>query len=76
MSRPVKITCHYCGAKVLPITQDHIVPRGLGGPDKMWNIVPACVDCNRAKADKWPTCDCARCKFARCKFARLRAKGV
>lgn len=48
-------TCAYCG--MLPLVSnevpiydvDHVVPRGLGGDDHIWNWVPACRPCNLAK---------------------------
>jgi 5-methylcytosine-specific restriction endonuclease McrA len=44
--------CAYCNVRLTreTLTRDHVVPRarGGGGGD---NLVPACVPCNRAKAD-------------------------
>ncbi len=48
-----RYTCQYCD-KVLPpgqLTLDHIVPRAKGGKDSWANLVCACGDCNRRKAD-------------------------
>ena len=47
-------TCQYCG-RLQPIdrlTQDHVVPRALGGKTCWENVVTACVDCNSKKADR------------------------
>ncbi len=45
--------CAYCGrtppAVVLEV--DDINPRQLGGADEMANLITACFDCNRGKAD-------------------------
>lgn len=32
---------------------DHVVPRALGGDDSPRNLVPACGECNRARAEGW-----------------------
>jgi len=49
-------TCQYCnnefeGSK---LTFDHVVPLSHGGPRTWENIVTACKDCNRHKADRTP----------------------
>lgn len=37
------------------LTLDHVVPRSLGGPDSMWNLVVMCNVCNHAKSSQlWP----------------------
>jgi len=36
-------------------TADHIIPLSRGGKDEPDNIVAACGECNRAKADTMPT---------------------
>jgi len=59
-----KKLCHYCQERP-GVTRDHIVPRARGGSNEAWNIVPACVKCNSAKANKWPTCPCLICTYAR-----------
>lgn len=49
-----RFTCAYCGnhpPNVL-LEVDHIVPRAAGGSDEMENLVTACWDCNRGKADR------------------------
>ena len=65
MSNPkgYRPACHYCGGKAT--TRDHVVPRSRGGTNKPQNLVPACEPCNKAKADKWPTCDCWHCTRAK-----------
>lgn len=61
------VPCHYCGAKLRSgqVTRDHVVPRGRGGLDIRWNIVPSCRTCNGLKSDKWPTCGCSFCSRTR-----------
>lgn len=48
--------CQYCG--VQPGTEelsiDHVIPRAQGGKTTWDNVVIACVECNRKKADKTP----------------------
>lgn len=49
-----RFTCSYCGhhpPDVL-LEVDHIVPRAAGGSDDMANLITACADCNRGKADR------------------------
>lgn len=40
--------CHWCGAEYAP-TLDHVIPRSMGGSDKIENLVLACEDCNQAR---------------------------
>jgi 5-methylcytosine-specific restriction endonuclease McrA len=49
-------TCQYCGARpgASRLTFDHVIPRSRGGLTEWTNIVTACSDCNRAKADRTP----------------------
>lgn len=55
-------TCAYCGKKPWKVqapdyeelTLDHVIPRSKGGKTTWLNIVTACIDCNRKKADKSP----------------------
>ena len=54
-----KSACHYCGCKLelfgpQKFQVDHFVPLSRGGSNFMNNLVLACPDCNRAKADKMP----------------------
>jgi len=46
--------CGYCGCKITKRnrTIDHIQPKSKGGNNSMKNLVLACLECNRAKADK------------------------
>lgn len=46
--------CSYCGRRSPDVVLhvDHIIPVAKGGPDDVMNLVTACVDCNRGKADK------------------------
>ena len=45
--------CHYCEElfKEDEITKDHKNPLSKGGKDISFNVVPACLKCNRDKAD-------------------------
>lgn len=42
--------CVYCGKPAN--TVDHLIPKSKGGPDKSWNLVPCCRNCNSSKHDK------------------------
>ncbi len=44
-------TCQYCGARDVPLTIDHIIPKVLGGKDTWNNLVTACIRCNNKKGD-------------------------
>jgi 5-methylcytosine-specific restriction endonuclease McrA len=48
--------CQFCGEKkpVHELTYDHVVPRAQGGKTMWTNIVTACEDCNRKKANRTP----------------------
>lgn len=63
--------CHYCPDRP-GATDDHIVPKALGGSNRRLNIVPACQRCNGTKGDRWPTCQCERCTTARRVFLAQR----
>lgn len=65
MRMPVGYDCHYCGKVRGGTTRDHIVPDSRGGSNAWFNLVPACVDCQRKKADKVGDCDCLYCLRAR-----------
>ena len=67
--------CHYCKKPRTGTTKDHIVPKAMGGPNSGWNYAHACPDCNRAKADSWPTCACGQCRRARRLFRELKRQG-
>lgn len=49
--------CHYCD-EFFPkhhrnrLTLDHIIPRSLDGPDRVWNRVLCCKPCNRDKGSQ------------------------
>lgn len=50
--------CWYCrislvlaGHEPNRATKDHLTPLSRGGSDEIGNIVPACIDCNRAKGE-------------------------
>lgn len=57
------------------MTRDHIVPRALGGPDYVDNIVTACEPCNQQKYDKMPTCTCPVCLIAVAMYAPVEVDG-
>lgn len=48
--------CQYCGGSfpASRLTFDHVMPRSRGGVTSWTNIVTACSDCNRRKADRTP----------------------
>jgi hypothetical protein len=54
--------CFYCGRPIcenspdpdLEITKDHLFAQSRGGVDFIWNIVAACLACNRMKGAKLP----------------------
>jgi 5-methylcytosine-specific restriction endonuclease McrA len=48
--------CQYCGQRgpTELLSYDHVLPRAQGGKTTWENIVTACVDCNRAKANRTP----------------------
>lgn len=45
--------CAYCNEEYFG-TLDHFIPRNRGGRATIDNLVPACMRCNRLKADKLP----------------------
>ncbi len=47
-------TCQYCGVSKIPLTIDHIHPKGKGGSDTWENLVAACRSCNQKKGDRTP----------------------
>jgi len=49
-----KHTCQYCGKQTRALTIDHVTPRSRGGQSNWLNVVAACEDCNKRKADKSP----------------------
>ena len=45
--------CAYCGGRLYSdFTVDHIIPKSRGGSSEIVNLVPACPECNRRKADR------------------------
>lgn len=68
---PRQTRCHYCPHRP-GTTDDHIVPKTLGGSNRQANIVRACKKCNGTKGDQWPTCPCPRCAIARRLFLAQR----
>lgn len=47
--------CWYCGIKPeneTDLTVDHAVPKGRGGTNADWNMLPACQYCNRLKDNR------------------------
>ncbi len=47
-------SCIYCGCKLDQenFTVDHVIPLSSGGSNNISNLVPACIECNRKKANK------------------------
>jgi 5-methylcytosine-specific restriction endonuclease McrA len=39
--------CYYCGRHATTI--DHLIPRAMGGPHTIDNLVPACARCNYSR---------------------------
>ncbi len=44
--------CAYCDAEDVPLNLDHVHPRSRGGSDRVSNLVPACIPCNKSKDDR------------------------
>ena len=45
--------CAYCGRPPIDdasLTMDHVKPKSRGGQDRTSNVIPACTECNSAKA--------------------------
>jgi 5-methylcytosine-specific restriction endonuclease McrA len=49
--------CQYCGARpgTLELSIDHLIPKSAGGIGDWNNMLLACIQCNRDKADRVPT---------------------
>lgn len=49
--------CQYCGGSFSAsrLTFDHVMPRSRGGLTSWTNIVTACSECNRRKANRTPS---------------------
>jgi 5-methylcytosine-specific restriction endonuclease McrA len=43
--------CAYCNTKKGKMTMDHVLPLSRGGRHCVSNVVPACGQCNKVKAD-------------------------
>lgn len=43
--------CIYCGEYYNYMTEDHLVPKSLGGSNSIYNILPACEKCNSLKSN-------------------------
>jgi hypothetical protein len=41
--------CAYCGITHVPLEVEHIVPKSVGGSDRVSNLTLACTPCNQAK---------------------------
>ena len=44
--------CAYCGNKLITWEVEHTIPRTKGGGDKIENLLPSCLQCNRKKKSK------------------------
>lgn len=44
--------CAYCGKKDLPLEIEHIVPKSLGGSNRVSNLTLSCKECNQAKGNR------------------------
>lgn len=47
-------TCQYCGARGVPLTLDHVIPREGGGLEGWTNLVCCCTRCNNKKGNRTP----------------------
>lgn len=54
-------TCQYCGIPkiISELTYDHVIPKSVwnsdhGSPTNWYNVVTACISCNRKKGNKTP----------------------
>ena len=48
-------SCFYCNANALSYYMDHVVPFNFIYQTEIFNIVPACINCNSKKSDRLPT---------------------
>lgn len=48
-------TCAYCSQAGRKMCDEHVVPRSRGGPDRIDNIVRACMSCNASKSSRTPS---------------------
>lgn len=50
VSLNISLKCYICGS---PWEEpDHVIPKVLGGPDELTNLMPICAECNRGKGGK------------------------
>lgn len=42
-------TCVYCGARNIPLQVEHVIPKALGGTNRVSNLVLSCGPCNLSK---------------------------
>lgn len=47
-----KNRCAYCNCESDSLTQDHVIALSRGGDHEIYNIVPACITCNKRKYSK------------------------
>ena len=47
-------TCAYCNAKDTPLQIEHIIPKALGGSNRISNLTIACQPCNVEKGKQHP----------------------
>ena len=78
MQRDADIRCHYCkntmifDLKVIrpmrrrgrEVSIEHIVPKALGGPNSLDNLLLACNDCNNERGSEENPCWCTTCTNA------------
>ena len=48
-------SCFYCNASAANYYMDHVVPFNFIYQTEIFNIVPACINCNSKKSDRLPT---------------------
>jgi hypothetical protein len=68
---PRDLPCHYCEQPDAE-TDDHVVPKAVGGPRANWNMVPCCSNCNMIKADSFHPDHCDFCAAAWDRFHHTR----
>lgn len=59
--------CHYCRrgfSRRRRLTLDHVWPVCWGRIDAVWNLVPACADCNSRRGHDVTWCTCSGCLLA------------
>jgi 5-methylcytosine-specific restriction endonuclease McrA len=48
-------SCFYCNAKALTYYMDHMIPFNFIYQTEVFNVVPACINCNSRKSDRLAT---------------------